>query len=349
MVVHPDWDPQPFTSDVALLELAAPVALPVRRLVVPGQQQLAGDGAEGTVVGWGSVSTDQRSPEYPDELREATLPVLSDEDCRAAVGGYLVDRLMVCAGAGTSSQTAADTCQGDSGGPLLVPDPRGGTRQAGVTSFGATCGNTPTVYAEVAAFHPWLEATTGADLNTFSDTGRSVHEAAVEQAALLSVVNGFSDGTFAPLAPVRRDQAASMVARAAGVTPTPEDAEGGFSDVDATHRAAINALVRLGVVQGRDADTFRPRDPLRRDQLASLLARALALPGDEGVTFSDVPAGSTHAGAVGALAGAGVVNGYPDGTFLPERSVDRGQVAALLSRSFLADGEVGPPPPASSR
>jgi hypothetical protein len=42
--------------------------------------------------------------------------------------------------------------------------------------------------------------------------------------------------------------------------------------------------------------------------------------------------GHTHEGAIYALADAGIVDGYADGTFRPAAPVSRGQVASILVR-----------------
>jgi hypothetical protein len=65
--------------------------------------------------------------------------------------------------------------------------------------------------------------------------------------------------------------------------------------------------------------------------MASVIARAAGLP-DVPPTFSDVPAGYVHAGAIGALADAGVILGYGDGTFRPGESIRRDHVAVIVAR-----------------
>jgi len=77
---------------------------------------------------------------------------------------------------------------------------------------------------------------------------------------------------------VRRDQAATIIASWLGLDPVAEDV---FTDTAGnTHRQLINALAEVGVARGTTAATYAPADPLRRDQVASFLQRALAY-GDE--------------------------------------------------------------------
>ncbi len=51
------------------------------------------------------------------------------------------------------------------------------------------------------------------------------------------------------------------------------------------------------------------------------------------VNFTDVPPGSTFYSYVQCLACVGIVNGYPDGTFKPNKNVIRGQLAKIVSNA----------------
>ncbi len=50
-------------------------------------------------------------------------------------------------------------------------------------------------------------------------------------------------------------------------------------------------------------------------------------------SFSDVST-SVHRSAIGAVAAAGIITGYPDGTFRPGQPVTRGQVASMLRKAM---------------
>jgi hypothetical protein len=118
---------------------------------------------------------------------------------------------------------------------------------------------------------------------------------------------------------------------AAAQTPT-------FSDLDETiHAEAIELVAADGIAGGFPDGTYRPRNDVRRDQMATFLARALEL--DEvPSTFPDVPEASLHFGTIGAIADAGITQGFTDGTYRPLGYVTRGQMAR-----FLADGFDLPP------
>ena len=152
VILHPGYDKGASGSDVALLELSAPVDLPALKVAGPGEESAWAAGATATIVGWGD--TEEGSGEGSEKLREAEVPVVSDADCAHAYAGsdfitYEND-LHMCAG--FLGQGGVDTCQGDSGGPLLVRAADGAFRVAGVTSTGEGCARAeyPGVYAEVA-------------------------------------------------------------------------------------------------------------------------------------------------------------------------------------------------------
>ena len=75
-----------------------------------------------------------------------------------------------------------------------------------------------------------------------------------------------------------------------------------------------------------------------------MLALALAL-GISGTAlaanpFSDLPAGHWAYGAVAKLAAAGVVDGFPDGTFKGDKTMTRYEMAQIVAKA-LAKGAIG--------
>jgi hypothetical protein len=167
---------------------------------------------------------------------------------------------------------------------------------------------------------------------TLSDIDSSVHATAIRSLLAAGVVEGFSDGTYGPALPITRGQAASLIARAAGLAPVPGGSR--FSDTaGSVHEGSIRALADAGVMQGYVDGRFGLRDFITRGQVASALGRALDVDAPRDDCFTDT-AGSTHAGRICALADLGVVAGFGDGRYGPAREVDRAQTATLVSRAF---------------
>jgi hypothetical protein len=111
-----------------------------------------------------------------------------------------------------------------------------------------------------------------------------------------------------------------------------------FRDVPASHahHGAIERLADAGTINGCSATAYCPSSPLTRAQLASLLTRALELPASSRMPFTDVS--GPHAGAIAAVAAAGIASGYPDGTFRPNATVTRGQLASFLREAHGLPG-----------
>lgn len=167
------------------------------------------------------------------------------------------------------------------------------------------------------------------------------HAQAVACAGAWGIISGRSATVFDPARPVTRGQVATMLHRL--ITATGGELGGSpvrFADLAGSpHRAAVEALAGAGIVAGRGDGTFDGDAAVRRDQMASLLVRTLdrgyRLSPAPGRGFRDVPSGGPHTDSVRRLVGSGVTQGYSDGTFAPERSVSREQMATFVMR--LAD------------
>ncbi len=102
----------------------------------------------------------------------------------------------------------------------------------------------------------------------------------------------------------------------------------------------IELMVAHHVVNGMTATSFDPTGEVTRAQFAAMIVRALGL--NTSVTtsqFSDVPSNAWYAGVVVAAAKAGIVAGYPDGTFRPDANISRQEMAVMIVRAMTAAGQ----------
>lgn len=110
---------------------------------------------------------------------------------------------------------------------------------------------------------------------TFSDTSGTSGMTAgyIEALYQAGIISGYEDGTFRPADVVRREQAASLLARWLELEPLES---GPFTDVPTTsfHAGNINAMYAVGGTTGMTATTYDPSSDIRRDQNASMLTRA---------------------------------------------------------------------------
>jgi secreted trypsin-like serine protease len=151
--VHRFYDPSLDDAyDAAVLKLRRPVSgIPPIKLATSSQDFLETPGRNATVAGWGNTigqpAGGNAGSSFPNRMREAQVPIVSDNQAASVYGSDYFKRLMVAAG-----EAGKDTCQGDSGGPMFAK-PGGKFTQIGITSFGTGCGadGYPGVYAEVNA------------------------------------------------------------------------------------------------------------------------------------------------------------------------------------------------------
>jgi 2',3'-cyclic-nucleotide 2'-phosphodiesterase (5'-nucleotidase family) len=125
-----------------------------------------------------------------------------------------------------------------------------------------------------------------------------------------------------------------VIALLVALMPPPASAQvGGFPDVRPTnvHAEAIAELAAAGILLGYPDGTFRPAAEITRGQLAAVIARAAELPPIRPAGFTDT-AGNPHEGAIGALADAGIIFGYEDGSFRPYQPITREHVAVVIGR-----------------
>jgi hypothetical protein len=138
---------------------------------------------------------------------------------------------------------------------------------------------------------------------------------------------------------------ASDPATAAACDPT--DVPGTtFPDIkDSVHREAIECMAFWGAINGFGDGTFRPGADITRAQAASMLVRALETAGfefdaDPPDAFTDDSA--PHEENIDKLAAAGIVRGFPAGTYQPNQQITRDQLTALFARAWdvVAGGEL---------
>ncbi len=110
-----------------------------------------------------------------------------------------------------------------------------------------------------------------------------------------------------------------------------------FSDIDEDDwfYADVVAAANEGYVEGMGDGKYEPKGSLTRAQFATMIARAMNYEDKPAspAAFTDVN-GHWAADAINFCAENGIVDGYEDCTFKPDRAVTRQEVAAMLTRAF---------------
>lgn len=108
-------------------------------------------------------------------------------------------------------------------------------------------------------------------------------------------------------------------------------------EIPEVHRAQVDCAYNAGVTEGAVDESYGPALNVRRDQMASFIARALEgadMPLIDGPEepFNDID-GNEHADAINALAASDIVHGTTPTTFEPAKLVRRDQIASFLLRA----------------
>lgn len=111
-----------------------------------------------------------------------------------------------------------------------------------------------------------------------------------------------------------------------------------FPDVIGTkYEDAVKNLVELGIINGFEDNTFRPTNNVTRAQFAKMLVEALQLNSNSSSTstsFSDVTDAHWAHNYIKIAVENSVINGYPDGTFKPDKSVTYVESMAMILRAM---------------
>lgn len=102
---------------------------------------------------------------------------------------------------------------------------------------------------------------------------------------------------------------------------------------------AVKYVYGAGLMDGVSATAFEPNSPITRGMIVTILWRLEGKPAAAGGGyFADVPASSYYAEAIAWAAECGIVDGYGDGIFAPNRNISREELAAILYRCAAYTG-----------
>ena len=149
---------------------------------------------------------------------------------------------------------------------------------------------------------------------------------------------GYKDNTFRPANNITRAQVCTIFWRLAGAPTGAADA--GYADaayIASDYVVAVNWAKANGVMIGYYDNCFRPDQAITREEFVAVFYRFVGSPATAGSLAGFADAADVKAPFVNAMAWAvenGIVIGYNDNTLLPQNTLTRGAMAAIVYRYF---------------
>ena len=152
-------------------------------------------------------------------------------------------------------------------------------------------------------------------------------------------INGYPDGSVQPEGNVTRAETAAILYRIMGDACQSyyKTNSSSYSDVARGdwYNTYVATLENAGViVDTRTNGKFRPNDAITRAELASMIAQFAGLESASAAKFNDVGSRYWAAEEIAIAAKMGWINGYPDGSFRPDRNVTRAELMAMVNRAL---------------
>ena len=170
-----------------------------------------------------------------------------------------------------------------------------------------TCAQLATILAKL------LKLPAAKDAGFTDNTADAWYFDAINRCAAAGILNGNGDGTVTPEAPITRERAMVMLARALGIEPIRKPDLTKYTDaaqVSAYAQGYVAALIEAGIVGGVTADELAPQDNINRASTVTILDRAIS-------TYADKAGATVKAdgkGLVLVVAENVKITGAPEGT-----------------------------------
>jgi len=195
------------------------------------------------------------------------------------------------------------------------------TRPADYERFGG--------FAKVSTNDPYFYDTSGHELELY-----------INKLQDLGIIEGYTDGSFHPDKPITRAEWTKMIVRLFHNSDYTYEGNYSYADVNPKQWYAkpILEAKELGIVRAYPDNLFRPNSLVNRAEALAIVLRATRLElGHVIPSFPDVRTNDWFSRYVSFAKKMGIVHGYGDGLFHPEKAITRGEAAkiAILARNNL--------------
>ena len=141
-----------------------------------------------------------------------------------------------------------------------------------------TCAQLATILAKL------LKLPAAKDAGFTDNTADAWYYDAINRCAAAGILNGNGDGTVTPEAPISRERAMVMLARALGIEPIRKPDLTKYTDaakVAPYAQGMVAAMIEAGIVGGVTADELAPQDNINRASTVTILDRAISTYADK--------------------------------------------------------------------
>ena len=148
---------------------------------------------------------------------------------------------------------------------------------------------------------------------------------------------GYPDGNVKPEGNITRAEVATIFFRL--LTDESRDEfwsqTNDYTDVpaDAWYNNAVSTLTNAGIIDGYEDGTFKPNGNITRAEFATIAVRFFEATYEGENLFPDID-GHWAQDYINEAANAGIVDGYPDGTFGPQKLITRAEAMTMVNRTI---------------
>ncbi len=148
-----------------------------------------------------------------------------------------------------------------------------------------------------------------------------------------AIISGFPDGSFGSNLPLKRVEASAIITNALLLKPSisflPKDIPPNYWGSE-----FVSSVVGNGIMKGYPDGTFKPERYMTRIEASAVIFKILSLSEDYSTEFKDVRKDYWGRGIIGAVVKAGIMKGYPDGTFKPDGLITRAEFLVIVLKAI---------------
>lgn len=175
--------------------------------------------------------------------------------------------------------------------------------------------------------------TTSGTINTFSDIEGHWAKNWITKAVSSGFVSGYQDGTFKPDRTITRAEFSKLLNNAMHIEIT---AKLNFSDVNNSEwfYNEVQKSVASGFFSGYENNTFRPNNPIKREEVAKVVSSAMTsgnIDGEGATLLKDYSTIQDWAKpSVNTVYNKGYILGYPTGVYMPSKALTRAEAVKII-------------------